>query len=614
MKHVILAAFFAIILFQPLLIADSKTAPSIEIISTDPPCPAVLEPGQRFYVKLRYNAGDAESFRIWVRPKKPARGCKSHPCGSITKKTGEYEGWFYFNDRAITINGIVVKMKDNKSKENMLENTYPLKAEWKAPKGEGPQGYSVGNASLEVISTDPALPAILDSGQKLKIKMRYNADGAESCRIRTYAHRDKDGNYARGEKTSPCGSLEKKEGIFESYVFFDDRAVDLGMLLFRLYNPDTKRYLADHYYPIDAKWKAPQEKIVKQKEKPKPADPFAVIQAGIAKKYAKKYEGVWTHTITKPDGRKYPAIIKALRNKNGSLSFSFLHNPFTLAPVCKKHSIDQYRATIQFKLDDSEKGIMYSLARKNNSLAGNLYYSWKDAPEKVTLRKLTLAQAASALEKQYKKNAGLKRTRKSDLKNIAKLKKRVTKLKAKLKTSDAKKRKIETSFKRAKKAKKDQQNQYIIMTKKLKASILKLKEENKNLTGRLDKSEKTAESEKNKNKNLQTKLIGLEKQIAKMSETISDMNAFRRKLTNIVDETQNENAGLAGEISALNENIEKLKKLNRTLKRQKKQLQKELHESTNKQDQEKHEHGSRKRRKSSRTRQSQGYWVESAKK
>ena len=421
-KHVFFTAFLVITLFNVSLIAETKPAPSVEVISTDPPCPAVLESGQKFYVKLRYNAGDAESFRIWVRPKRPAPGYRAHPCGSITKKTGEYEGWFYFNDRAIVVNEVVVKIKDNKSKEYMLENTYPLKAEWKAP----------------------------------------------------------------------------------------------------------------------------QKKIVKQKEKPKPIDPFAIIREGIAKKHAKKYEGIWTHTITKPNGRKYPVIIKALRNKNGSLNFSFLNNPFSLAPVYKKNSIDQYRATIQFKLDDSEKAIMYSLARKNNSLSGSLYCSWKDQPEKVTLRKLNLAQAISALEEQYIKNVKLERTRKSDLRNIEKLKKQVNKLETDLKNSNLEIRKVKSSFAQAQKINKKQQQEFQKITKELQVLLANRKEEKKLFTEKLDKSEKTVASFERDNNQLQHNLHESEKQ----------------------------NISLTGEISALKKNIKKLKKQNLTLQQQKKKLHK----------------------------------------
>ncbi len=451
-KHLFFTAFLVITLFNVSLIAKTKPAPFVEIISTDPPCPAVLEPGQRLYVKVRYNAGDTESFRIWIRPSGSAPGCKSHPCRSITKKTGEYEGWFYFDDKAIAVNKIVVKIKDDKSEGYMLESTYPLKVEWKAPR----------------------------------------------------------------------------------------------------------------------------EKTVKQKVKPKPMDPFAVMQEEIEKKHAKKYEGIWTHTVTKPDGSKNAAIIKAVRNKNDSMNFSFLGNPFISAPIFRKHSIDRYRASIQFKLDNSEKALIYSLARKNDSLTGDLHVSWKDKPEKVTLRKLNLTQAISALEEQYIKNARLERIRKSDLRNIEKLKKQVTELEADLKKSNSETAKVKRSFARAQTFNKKQRQECQKMIKKHQELLAHMKEENKLLAERLGKSEKKAESYDNKNVQLMVKLEEAEKQIA--------------------------------EISALKINIQKLKKQNRALQQQKKKIHKELQESTRKRDQGNNEDGPQTTQEDSDTEASQGYW------
>lgn len=543
-KYAIFTAILVTTFFQVSLIAANKVAPSVEIISTDPPCPAILEPGQRLYVKLRYDAGDTESFRIWVRPKGLVSGCMSHPCKSITKKTGEYEGWFYFNGRATVINEIEVKMKDNKSKGYMLKSTYPLKAEWEASKEEGPQGYSVGNASIEIVSTDPPCPAILESGQKLNIKIRYNGDGAKSGQLFIYT--------VPGGKTSRCLSFKKGEGILDGYVFFDDRAVDLSRLRMKLYDTDTKRYLVDGYCPVDATWKAPGEKIAKQDETAKPTDPFAVIHDAIAKKYAKKYEGVWTNTIAMPDGRKRPVIIKAARNKNGNLSFSFLQNPFASAPIFQKHSIDQYRVSIYFKLDNSGKVLMYSLARRDNALTGNLHLSWQDKPQKVALRKLNLSQAVSALEQQYEKNARLEQVRKSDLRNIAKLKKQITELQAKLKTSDSEKRKVETSFANARKINKKQREEYRKVTNELRNSLAILKKKNNIITERLVKSKENVKSYNNKNeqlKNVQLMLkLEVERQILEMS--------------------------------GLKKEIQQIKAQNRTLRRDKKQLQKKLEAAT----------------------------------
>jgi len=262
-KYTVFTAILVTTFLQVSLMAYVEVVPTVEIISTDPPCPAILEPGQRLYVKVRYDVGDIESFQLWIRPKGSTRGCKSHPCGPLTKQIGEYEGYFFFDDRAAVINEIRVAIKDRKSKTKgyVFEKTYPLKAEWKEPEGEGPQGYSAGNASIEIISTDPPCPAILEPGQKLNMKVRYNSDGAKSVRLYTYA--------SSGAKTSPSPALTEGKGVFDSFVYYDDRAANLSTIHFKLYNPATNRYLVDCYCPVDARWKAPSGELAKRSQVPK---------------------------------------------------------------------------------------------------------------------------------------------------------------------------------------------------------------------------------------------------------------------------------------------------------------------------------------------------------
>jgi len=380
--------------------------------------------------------------------------------------------------------------------------------------------------------------------------------------------------------------------------------------------------------PPKVKCKAPQKKTVKQKRKP--TNPFAKIEDRIAKKHAKKYEGLWTYTTTCPKGQKHSAIIKALRDKKGNITFSFLQNPFTSPPVFRKHSIDEYRASIQFKLDDSEKGIIYSIARKNDSLTGNLYFSWTDKSEKVTLRKLTLAQAVAALEQQYNKNIRLERSRKSGLRNIAELKKQVTDLQTKLKTLESEKKKIEAALANAKKQSEKQKKEYQILEnekQKCQKSIQKFKkqiEETQKLQSilekkykasvdQLEKSEKKVKSYDQKIGQLKVELQKAEKQKTGMSKTISDQKESKSKLTETVDVTKKENADLTAEISVLKENIQKLKKQNRTLQQQKKKIQKQLRESTTKPDQEIKENDTGKTEANSSDLQSQRYWSEKKK-
>ncbi|MBW8035742.1 MAG: hypothetical protein FVQ79_08975 [Planctomycetes bacterium] len=124
---------------------------------------------------------------------------------------------------------------------------------------------------------------------------------------------------------------------------------------------------------------------------------LALIDARIAKKFSKKYEGVWAYKLKGQKDRPAKTIIlRGKRNKQGKLNFSFLHQDIYNEPVFVKSSADQYRVNIYFKLKDN-RSVMYSLARKKEALTGTIYSSWKNQ-SKVTLRKLTTDQAIKAIE------------------------------------------------------------------------------------------------------------------------------------------------------------------------------------------------------------------------
>lgn len=130
--------------------------------------------------------------------------------------------------------------------------------------------------------------------------------------------------------------------------------------------------------------------------------PAESIDSKIAKKHAKKYEGIWVYKLTGAKGK--PArdiILRGKCNDAGQLKFSFLDQvPFTGA-VFEKCSVDQFRANAYFKLENKQS-VMYSLVRKKQTLSCTIHLlSIKE--QKVSLRKITLAQAIVAIENNSRK-------------------------------------------------------------------------------------------------------------------------------------------------------------------------------------------------------------------
>ncbi|MCK5175518.1 MAG: LamG domain-containing protein, partial [Planctomycetes bacterium] len=124
---------------QPL---TSATA-ALEFISTDPPSPAVLKPGEKLNVKFRYDLGAAQRVHIWAMPRTNARftpGHKIQPSGqyqrSITR-SGVASGYILFDSTA-HVDEVWIYMKDMSSGKTIASILHKVSATWTETKDEEP--------------------------------------------------------------------------------------------------------------------------------------------------------------------------------------------------------------------------------------------------------------------------------------------------------------------------------------------------------------------------------------------------------------------------------------------------------------------------------------------
>jgi hypothetical protein len=382
--------------------------PSIEVISIDPASPAVLEPGQRLYVKFRYNAGDAEAIQTWVRPEGRNKGCKSHPCSRITDKEGVYEGWFFFDDNAAEIKDIKISMIDCKDKrEYICEKSVPVDIKWKAPSDKWPRGYAVPNTDLKIVSIDPTMPAVLKPSEEFKIKFYFDVGTAKSIKIMSWPN-NANKCFPFG-KTYKFNNVDRGEGAYE-YSLVKSKPATVKQVKVLIVNAETERVILEYTFPLDVTWKEPEavrtptctpsSTACQTVECRTPVSPnttsgqFYLIDAQIAKKYSKKYEGVWAFESKGAGKDDRVIILKSKVNKTGELEFSFIHTESSGKSVFVKSSVDQHRVNAYFTFNGNP--IMYSLVREGDLLNGTVCSSKNEA--KISLQKLTLSQAVDAIE------------------------------------------------------------------------------------------------------------------------------------------------------------------------------------------------------------------------
>ncbi len=107
----------------------------LEILSTVPASPAVLNAGDKFYVNFRYTLGSSENVQIWARPQTNGRrtpGYAAHGSGGYNKKekvTGIDQGYFFF-DKPTKVDEILVYMKDIKSGKTVCSVKKKVDLKW----------------------------------------------------------------------------------------------------------------------------------------------------------------------------------------------------------------------------------------------------------------------------------------------------------------------------------------------------------------------------------------------------------------------------------------------------------------------------------------------------
>lgn len=108
---------------------------SLEVISVEPPSPAVLNPGEKLHVKFRYRLGPCEAVQIWARPYtsgRRTRGYRAHG-SSVYKKavreSGVAEGSFFFDGPAV-VDEIRINMQDVASRKDVHTISYKIDARW----------------------------------------------------------------------------------------------------------------------------------------------------------------------------------------------------------------------------------------------------------------------------------------------------------------------------------------------------------------------------------------------------------------------------------------------------------------------------------------------------
>jgi thiol-disulfide isomerase/thioredoxin len=112
---------------------DRSSSEVLEVVSTKPASPALLKPGERLEITIRYALDSAEGALIFARPYtqgKSTPGYRAHPSPVYERGKGELVGWFFF-DRAVEVDEVRVEMKDATSRATLKTLSHPLQAQWK---------------------------------------------------------------------------------------------------------------------------------------------------------------------------------------------------------------------------------------------------------------------------------------------------------------------------------------------------------------------------------------------------------------------------------------------------------------------------------------------------
>jgi len=180
--------------FQGLIKQISKQVlpgDSLEVISVEPACPAVLDLGEKLRVKVRYRVVSSDSVRIWVRPYTRGRrtsGYKAHGSSTYEKGTGVVEGYFFFEE-PVMVDEVRVKMVDSKTHKTLNNISYKVDARWFDPNSINEiRGETVIHGTFTWDIDKDAIPGGRDSDvwwEQVDSRVRYLVpiNGAKVCTV-----------------------------------------------------------------------------------------------------------------------------------------------------------------------------------------------------------------------------------------------------------------------------------------------------------------------------------------------------------------------------------------------------------------------------------------------
>ena len=138
-----------------------KPGDFLDVLSTQPASPAVLDAGQKVTVEIGYEIGSAEKVVIWARPYFKgalARGYSAHhliPRARADAQGGVAEGYFFYESPA-KVDEIRVMMQDVKSQKMLKEASYKVAFRWEGKIAKDPNALSqqakCGNSTMRTCS------------------------------------------------------------------------------------------------------------------------------------------------------------------------------------------------------------------------------------------------------------------------------------------------------------------------------------------------------------------------------------------------------------------------------------------------------------------------------
>ncbi|MBN1796709.1 MAG: carboxypeptidase regulatory-like domain-containing protein [Sedimentisphaerales bacterium] len=108
--------------------------------------------------------------------------------------------------------------------------------------------------SLEIISIEPASPAVLNAGEKLYINFRYTLGSSEKVQI--WARPYTNGNKTRGYNAHGSTTYNKKEqetGIAQGWFFFDE-PTKVDEIIVQMKDRDSGDYVCEAKKKVDVSW------------------------------------------------------------------------------------------------------------------------------------------------------------------------------------------------------------------------------------------------------------------------------------------------------------------------------------------------------------------------